>query len=191
MNQPMETPSAVAAEDFSQSWRYKTGIGLIIVGHIGLFSGLLLPVLGLNTGGKAGLVGVLIIGGELLTFLSIAFLGKDGFLAIKKKIFGSFKAGYTAQVGPVRHYVGIALFFVCMLTTYLTVLYAWTAFGAATQDEPMPIIWGFDFAQQGELVIWLFLIGELSLLFSIYILGAEWWERFRDVVVWKEKALDV
>jgi len=177
-------------EGFAQTWRFKLGLGLFLLGNVVVVIVMLLSVFGLVSGDKLALVGALVIGGELITLSSIIFLGKAGFLVLKKKIFGFVKSGYDTQVGPVRHYFGIALFFVCMVTTYLTVLYAWTAFGNATVDQPMPTIWGLEFANQGKMITWLFLIGELSLLTSIYVLGADWWERFREVVIWKKPTQD-
>ncbi len=178
-------PSDVAA-DFTKTGRYKLGLGLFVLGQVALVIGILLPVLKLAPGGHSGLVGVLIVGGELVSLSSIVFLGKEGFKALKSKIFGFFKKGYAAPVGRMRHYIGIALLLTNVLTTYTTMLYAWTAFDRTTAESPMPAVWGFDFAQQGSLVLWLFLAGELSFLIAIYMLGADWWGRFRNLFVWKQ-----
>ena len=175
-----------ASTDFTSTWRYKIGLALIIIGNGAIVVGLLLPVLGLASGGKAGLVGVLIIGGEIVSLSSIVFLGKEGFKTIKSKVFGFFKKGYAAPVGRVRHYIGIAMLLANILTTYLMVFYAWAAFKATTPETPMPVVWGLDFSAQGGLVLWLFLIGELSFLFGIYVMGADWWGRFRDIFVYHE-----
>ena len=56
-----------------------------------------------ETFGRVGLV----IGGEVVSLASIVFLGKEGFLAIKSKVFGAVKGGFVAQVGRTRHAVGI------------------------------------------------------------------------------------
>ncbi len=183
-NAAKEGSSVQPTDGFTRTWRYKAGIGLFIVGNISLVVGILLPVLGLATGGKAGLVGVLIVGGELVALSSIVLLGKAGFLAIKQKLFGFLESGYAAPVGPVRHYAGIAIMLTNLITTYTLVLYAWTVFGAATPDNSVPYVWGLDLAQQSSLVFWLLLCGELCFLVAIYLLGADWWERFRNVVVW-------
>ena len=39
--------------------------------------------------------------------------------------------------------------------------------------------------RRGSLVFWLFLIGEVSFLIGIYVLGAEWWGKFRRIFVWE------
>ena len=169
------------AEGFTRTWRYKVGLFMIIAGNGIILIGLLLSLLGVG----AGIVGAALLGGEVVSLASIAFLGKEGFKAIKSKAFAFVKAGYAARVGPIRHYNGIALLCTNVLTTYITVLYAWAAFGATTPESPTPVIWGLEFAQQEALVFWLFLIGEISFLISIYVLGADWWGRFRRIFVWE------
>jgi len=170
------------AGDFTKSWRYRIGLGLIIIGHGIMALGLLSPVLG----GGASFTGTMILGGELVSLASIAFLGKEGFKAIKSKVFASVKAGYAARVGPTRHYIGIALMCTNVVTTVILMLYAWTGFDTTTPVNPMAVIWGLNFGQQAALVFWLFLIGELTFLIAIYVLGADWWGRFRALFVWKE-----
>ena len=185
MNLSKVNSSDKVAEDFTQTWRYKAGISLFVIGNIGVGIGVLMPMLGLVSGGNAGLVGVLIVGGELVALTSIVFLGKAGFLALKNKMFGVVKAGYAAPVGAVRHYIGIALFLANALALYFIVYYAWASFGAASPEMPMTEIWGLDLAQQWELVLGVFLAGEISFLISLYVLGADWWERFRNIFVWQ------
>ena len=173
------------SDTFTKTWRYKAGIFMFFGGQVGLVIGLLLPVLGLAAGGKAGIAGLLIVGGELTTLSSIVFLGKAGFLAIKKKLFGFLKKDFEAPVGPVRHYCGIAILFVNMFTTYATAIYAWSAFSASTPDAPAaPVVWGLDLQGQESLVMWLFIAGQTCFLVAIYVLGADWWERLRRLVVW-------
>ena len=80
MQTPDEQASATQASDFTQTWRYKIGLGLIIIGHVGI----LLGVLGGFIGFGAATIGALVVGGEIVALASIVFLGKDGFIAIKK-----------------------------------------------------------------------------------------------------------
>ncbi|MGV7227269.1 MAG: hypothetical protein ACQ9IQ_01295 [Nitrospirales bacterium] len=151
-NQSTETPGV----DFTRTWRYKVGLGLIIVGHSILFSGLVLPMLGVS----ASIVGTAVLGGELVSLASIVFLGTAGFKAIKSKGYAFVKSGYATRVGPVRHYMGMALLCTNVVTTYIIAAYAWTAFDITTAERPMHMIWGLDFAQQGSMVFWLFFIGN-------------------------------
>ena len=169
-------------EGFTQTWRYKLGLFLIVAGHLLLLGGLALPFVGVN----AGIVGAVVLGGEVIALSSIVFLGKKGFKAIKAKIFGSVKASYTAPVGRARHSLGIALFLTNVLTTYLIAAYAWDVFTKISSDNPIPRIWGLGLGQQDVLVQVLFFAGEISFLIAIYVLGAEWWGKFRNIFVWSE-----
>ena len=168
-------------QEFTRTWRYKVGLLMIVVGNAGIVVAMLLPIVGVG----AGTVGAIVLTGEVVSLASIAFLGKEGFKAIKSKIFGAVKASYTAPVGKIRHSIGLVLLCANVLTTYTMALYAWAAFERATPEDPMPAVWGLEFAQQGSLVFWLFLIGELSFLIAIYVLGADWWGKFRRIFVWE------
>ena len=64
-------------------------------------------------------------------------------------------------------------------------VYAWESFAAATPEGPAPSVWGLDVEQQGSLVFWLFLTGEISFLIGIYVMGADWWGKFRRIFVWQ------
>ena len=170
------------ATDFTRSWRYKVGLTMIIVGNLGILAALAMPALGAG----AGTVGAMVVGGEIISLASIVFLGKAGFKAIKSKFVGAIKASYTGPVGKTRHYVGVTLLCTNVLTTFVLAFYAWDSFGAATPKGPHPIVWGLDLAQQASMVEWLFLIGEISFLIAIYVLGADWWGRFRRIFVWEK-----
>ena len=174
--------TGTAPEDFTRTWRYKVGLFMIIVGNLGIVVALMLPLLGVG----AGLVGTLVVGGEAVSLGSIVFLGKEGFKAIKAKAFAFVKGPYAAPVGRTRHYIGVALLLANVVTTYTLIIYAWDAFAAAGVGGPAVSVWGLDIAQQGSLVLWLFMIGEVSFLAAIYVLGADWWGRFRDIFVWHE-----
>jgi len=190
MTNPTQTNSAGLDKAFTNSWRYKIGLGLIIIGHLALLIGLLLPLFGLASKGKGGLIGVFIIGGELISVSSIVFLGKEGFKAIKNKFFGFIGSGYTAPVGQSRHYIGIVLLLTNVITTYIVFIFAWLSFKRITPESPFPSVFGTPFEEQGSFVFTLFLIGEISFILSIYILGADWWERFRQIFVWSKPLAD-
>ena len=172
------TPDA----DFTKTWRYKVGLAMIIVGNLGILSALAMPALGAG----AGTVGAMVVGGEIISLASIVFLGKAGFKAIKSKFVGAIKASYTGPVGKTRHYIGVVLLCTNLLTTFTLALYAWDSFAASTPQGPIPTVWGLNLDQQATLVAWLFLVGEISFLIAIYVLGADWWGRFRRIFVWEE-----
>jgi len=171
----------IPSTDFTQTWRYKVGFTMIVVGNLGIILALFLPALGVG----AGTVGAMVVGGEIVSLASIVFLGKEGFKAIKSKFVGAVKASYTGPVSKARHYLGIALLLTNLLVTSILALYAMDSMGAATPDGPHPIVWGLDLEQQKTLLTWVFLIDPLSFIFAIYVLGADWWGRFRRIFVWE------
>lgn len=166
---------------FETSWRYKLGLFLIILGHTIFLLAVILPFSGYAS---IPIAGILFVIGEITTLSSIVVLGLNGFKVIKSKIVRYVKDSYQGEVGKCRHYLGISIFLLNLLTTYLTVIYAWLAFHRPTPQNPMPIIWGLDFDSQGTMVLCLFLIGELSILVALYLLGGAWWERFRRLIIW-------
>ncbi|MDJ0957957.1 MAG: hypothetical protein QNI91_13900 [Arenicellales bacterium] len=181
MTSSADQSGATTVADFTQTWRYKVGLGLIIFGNLGILAAVLMGFVGLG----AATVGALVVGGEIVSLASIVFLGKEGFKAIKSKAVAFVKTSYTAPVGKTRHYIGIALLCTSVLTTYIMMIYAWDAFAAATAEGPTAAVWGLDIAQQGDLVFSLFLTGEIAFLISLYVLGADWWGKFRRIFVWE------
>ena len=172
--------TAELAEGFTRTWRYKVGLTLIVGGHVILLIGALLPFLGMG----AAISGAVILGGEVTALASIVFLGKEGFKAIKAKMVGAVKASYTASVGRTRHFIGIILLCANVLTTYAFAAYAWVVFDRITPESPFPEVLGLSFQQQDDLLLWLFLAGEITFVLAIYVLGADWWGRFRNIFVW-------
>lgn len=180
MSLPDSSTEATTTDDFTRTWRYKIGLTLIIGGNLGIVVGVLLGFFRVG----AATIGALVVGGEIVSLASIVFLGKEGFLAIKSRVVGFVKATYTSPVGQTRHYLGIALLLTNIVTTYVMMIYAWDAFEAASEVATARV-WGLDIEQQGSLVLWLFMIGEMSFLIAIYVLGADWWGKFRRIFVWE------
>ncbi len=181
MTSQIKQSTGALSTGFTHTWRYKVGMFLIIAGHVILLIGLVLPFLGMGV----AISGAVVLAGEVTALASIVFLGKEGFKAIKSKIFGAVKASYTAPVGRTRHYLGVILLCTNILTTYATAAYAWLVFSKTTADNPFPEILGLSFGQQESAVLWLFLAGEITFLLAIYVLGSDWWEKFRRIFVWE------
>ena len=184
MASPDNQSTASLDTGFTKTWRYKIGLSMIIVGHLGMLLALVMPALGIG----AGTAGAMVVGGELLSLASIIFLGKAGFKAIKSKFVGAIKASYTQPVGKGRHYIGIALLWTNMVAAYILMVYGWASFEFLIAGNLQFDFWGLDLAQQKNMAFWIFFIGEISFLAGIYILGADWWDKFRRIFVWEEAA---
>ena len=167
--------------DFTKTWRYKLGFTMIVVGNLGILLGMVMSAFGAG----ASTVGALVVGGEIVSLASIIFLGKSGFKAIKAKFVGAIKADYAKPVGKGRHYIGIALLWTNMVATYILVVYGWASFDFLMAGNLQFEFARLDLAQQKTLAFWIFFIGEISFLVGIYMLGAEWWGKFRRIFVWE------
>ena len=176
--------TASPATDFTKTWRYKLGFTMIVVGNLGILLGMVISAFGAG----AGIVGGLVVGGELLSLGSIIFLGKAGFKAIKSKFVGAVKADYAKPVGKRRHTIGIALLWTNMVAAYIFLVFGWASFDFLIAGNLGFEFLGLSLAQQKILALWIFFIGEISFLVGIYMLGAEWWGKFRRIFVWETPA---
>ncbi len=175
------TPASDELEAFKQTWRYKLGLLFIIGGHVILLASIVLPAVGLLPAAMAA-VGVVV--GEVVALASIVFLGKQGFKAIKAKIFGAVKVEFEKPVGRFRHTIGIILLLLNVFTAFTLAAFAWSAYGGA----PDAAVWGMTFEAQASFYGTLFFVGEISFPIAIVVLGADWWGRFRDLFVWHAPA---
>lgn len=168
-----------------KAFRQKLGIALFAIGNLSVVAGLLLPLVGGADSGSIRLSAVLLGAGEVLSLTSIAFIGREGFIALKERMARVFRASYSGPVSQRRHHVGVALFLFHAASTYFIVLYAYIAITVAGIDTSADsAVFGLGIHEQGRLLLFLFIAGEVSLLLSIYVLGADWWERFRQLFVW-------
>ena len=172
--------STTTTDKFSNSWRYKVGLALIIVGHAALLVGFASPMLGF-TGGFAATFAV---GGEIISLLSIVFLGMEGFKRIKRKILGAIRGGFVSPVGRARHYIGIVLFTLNGVSVWIVLVLVLIIYSRATDEAPTPVVWGLDWKQQLIVTKYLLIGGEVAFVVSIYVLGARGWERLRRFVAW-------
>lgn len=174
-----------SSADATHTFRYKLGIFLFVAGNLAVVGGILAPLVGLASVLGAATIGAVIVGGEAVALTSIVFIGKAGFLALKGKIGASVKEGFTAPVGKTRHMVGITLFLLNVFALYLTVYYAWASLDAVAQEPALTEFWGMTVEEQWTMVLSIFLVGEIGFIVSLYVLGADWWERFRNLFVWQ------
>ncbi len=177
VSEPGATPTADPLEAFKKTWRYKIGLLLIIGGHVILLAAIVLPAVGIISAGMAA-AGVVV--GEVTALASIVFLGMQGFKAIKAKIFGAVKVEFEKPVGRFRHTIGIILLVLNLFTSFALGAFAWAAYGEA----PDAVVWGMSFDAQASFYESVFLVGELAFPIAIVVLGADWWQRFRELFVW-------
>ena len=152
----------------SAGWRFKLGIVIICVM---LGSWLLVPVAAaLDVPGSkvAALTGILFISNKVLLILVIAIMGKSGFQQLKRSVFGyvsSLAPSVDQEVGPVRHWIGIVMFCVPLISSLLE------PYLDSIWPGLRPNLWQLQ------------LLGDLMLIGSFFVLGGNFWDKVRALFV--------
>lgn len=119
---------------------------------------LLFPVVGLPAASSSVLVGFLVAGGpEILCLAAIALLGREGFPK-----FGSKPASRW------RYYSGLIY---CLLNGLPISLYAYA-------PHWMP---------GGMTKYFILVMTDIGFVISVFLMGGEFWEKFRRLFVWEGK----
>ncbi|MBT8441352.1 MAG: hypothetical protein KJO76_03115, partial [Gammaproteobacteria bacterium] len=149
------------------------GLALFIFGLIAPVFVPAIAILGLPAKWTATLSGLLMLGvPELLWVAAVVVLGKDGFEAMKSQAFGVIKRHVLPEtVSRTRYRIGLVMFL-------LPVLFGWLAPYAPAEAIP-----GYE---DQRLVF--SLIGDGLLLFSLFALGGEFWDKLRALFVFGAKA---
>jgi len=154
-------------------WRLRAGIGFFALAWV---SPLFIPLVtasGLSTEWKTAISGLLLIGGpEILSLVSIALLGKAGFNYLKARIFAFFKrTAPSARVSRRRYRTGLVMW--AFLTIFsLLIFYA------------PDLIPGY-----GENRIAMNLVADALFVASFFVLGGDFWDKFRALFIYDAKAL--
>lgn len=148
-------------------WRFKVGIVLFVLSFVPPLLGIpLLTMMELSATMMTTLSGVMLVGAEVIGLVSVAVMGKEGFDYIKSRIFGFFKRyGPPDGVSRSRYTIGLVMF-------TLPIVFGWVAPYAAD------LIPGFD---RNEDVY--YVAGDLIFLFSLIVLGGNFWDKLRSLFV--------
>lgn len=145
---------------------------------------IVVPFLGLSAAQAAAVIGSVLLGVELVWFASIPLLGKQGFLDLKKRAFSFLKL----TEGPItrsRHRFGVTLLVVSLVVEVL--MSAAMTFGYAMAKAPeqavAPVL-GLAFQDQALLYVFVEIATTAGLVVSVFILGADFWERFKRLFEW-------
>jgi hypothetical protein len=153
---------AAAAEAVQVGWRFYVGVAVIVL-SVSFY--LLIPAAsaaGWSTTQIASLTGAVLIGVKVGWITAAAIMGKAGFNHLKRLLFGFFrKFGPAQQVGRSRYVLGLILFMVPVLMT-------WVAPYVTGILRPGSV---FGFLQERSL--------EVLLLIGLFMLGGEFWDKLR------------
>ena len=174
-----ESQTAVAGDTIAPppGWRFRVGVGMVVVGCLSPLGALLVPFTDLSTTMKATLAGLLIAGiPEVFTVVAVVLLGKAGFAHVKNRIMALLRPalGYVApakEVGPTRYYVGLVMWLI-------PAIYSWIVMYAPPDRMP-----GFP-----EYRIQMGLTIDFIFVCSFFVLGGDFWDKLRALFFHKAKA---
>jgi hypothetical protein len=170
MNADPSTP-ADQPPTLKKDGRYYAGMSALALSVVLPLLGLCVPLLGLPVGISAVLIGGMVAGGpEVLILLAAALLGKDTL----HYYLGKFKrtlrdAVIVKPVSKVRYYIGLTIFLVSVVPFYLYGYF----------PEIMP---------PGDTRIYIVAGSDLSFIFSVFLMGGEFWDKLRRLFVWEGTA---
>jgi hypothetical protein len=153
------------------SWRFRIGLFLFVFAWV---CPLFIPMVtqsDLSSETKTLLSGFLLLGlPEIISFISIAVLGRPGFDLLKSKIFDFLKrAAPTAKVSRKRHRFGVFLIL-------LHVLFAYSTYYA---PDRIP---GY-----AEYRVVMNLIADFLFIVTLFVLGGDFWEKLRGLFLYDVK----
>ncbi|WEZ84655.1 transporter suffix domain-containing protein [Rhizobium sp. 32-5/1] len=152
-------------EPVAATWRFKLGIALVCLA-IGMW--LCVPLAawaGVPSTRIAAITGVIFIVNKILLLLVIAVMGKSGFQQLKGKIFGVFKLAPDTSVGSARYKLGLVMFCLPLITSWLE------PYIDAVAPGLRPNIWQLQ------------LLGDVMFLASFFVLGGNFWEKIRSLFI--------
>jgi hypothetical protein len=167
-------PADTVQEESLPKGRLILGIVIVLVGQAAPFFVPLVVKSGLPTEWKTALSGVLAFGFPNLTiFAVVVLLGKSGYAAIKKKIFGWLKRSFAPSdvVGKLRYTIGLIMFCVPVFMAWIGVY--------LTKVAAVEWIYTVEWA----------LISDATIIVSLFVLGGDFWDKIRSLFVRRAKAV--
>ena len=153
-----------------KDWRFYAGLAAMAAAIILPLAAIFVPLLGLSTAHSAVLVGIMVAGGpEVLCILAVVLLGKDTFNYFAHLAKTAVRrAVVETPASRTRYYIGLAIMLVSWLPAYL---YAYLP-GAFPG---------------GDTRIYILAVMDLAFVASVFLMGAEFWEKARRIFVYEGK----
>lgn len=156
----------IAAASPEAGWRIRVGgavFALSIVGPLVLLP--LVTAASLEAATTAAVSGAILGAAELLGLGAVAIMGKPGYAYLKSRLFGLLKTyAPPAVVGRARYRIGLVMF-------VTPVLWGWLAPYA---NHVLPGLGdGLSLA----------IVGDLMWIFSLFVLGGDFWDKLRALFV--------
>ncbi|CAG2157402.1 hypothetical protein LMG31506_06003 [Cupriavidus yeoncheonensis] len=169
----MANPHTLAGSLASGTWRFRAGIGVLVLAYAAWLAVPLAASAGASPTQIATLTGAIVVGNKIMLLVSVAVMGKPGFMRVKGVLLRHLRrAASVDTVGPVRHVVGLAMFCLPLLSAML---------------EPyVDAIWPDFRPKRWEAQ----LLGDAMLIASIFVLGGEFWNKLRALFIRTARVVD-
>jgi hypothetical protein len=130
----------------------------------------LVPLFGLSLAQSAAVVGLLIAGGpEVVGLIGIALLGRNAFQYFTYKLQTALRRVVLPErVSKRRYYFGLTVTLASLLPLY---------------------VYGYfpNWLPSGDTRIYILASAGLCFILSMFIMGGEFWEKFRRIFLWEGK----
>jgi hypothetical protein len=160
----MQAASAIPPE--AARWRFQLGLGVFVLAFAIWLLVLLATAANFSATSIAALTGAVFVGNKILLLLCIAVMGRAGFYQLKRRAL-SYVA-YLAPapiVGPRRHAVGLIMFSLPLLSTFLQPYIDYLAPGLRPKRWELQVL------------------GDLVLIASFFVLGGNFREKVRALFI--------
>jgi hypothetical protein len=153
------------------NWRLKLGVAVFILSILLPVAGIpLVPTFELSTTIAASVTAGLLVSAEVMGIVAIAIMGKPGYLYIKSLVFGFLKRfGPPEKVSRRRYNLGLIMF-------VLPILFGWLSIYLA---DYIPVYESHHLTYA--------IVGDIMLLTSLFVLGGDFWDKFRALFIYSDK----
>jgi len=160
--------------EIKRDWKYYLGITLFVYSFLPYCVAGILLFFHMPIARLLKLLGIFIASAEISFVASAALLGKTVIEAIKSKIYSIFKPRVAMQPMPIskaRHHTGIALLLLSFVPYFVT---------------EIGLLLGYPKTEQGHMnLFFIFLLGDAMFIISLFVLGADFWERLKKLFEWQ------
>ena len=180
------TPASDTKYAAPAGWRYKIGMAMFVLPIISVvLTPIIIPLLGLSAADSAALIGGILVGGELVWFASIPFLGKEGFHRIKTQLFGKLKLT-DKPISKTRHNWGLVLTGGALAFQALVLVWIVGGFFYLGAEHLTEGVAGVTFADEATGIVYLIIASVVAFFAGIWVLGGRFVDRLSAALVWHE-----
>ena len=156
----------------STNERFILGVMLLVIGCILPLGAFLVPLTDWPVTVKTTVGGVLFFGFEIMAIPAVAIMGKENFERIVATLRSRLRMLKPAgEVGRVRHAIGLTLFLLPLVPTYIMAYAPW---------------WLPDSSPER---LYVNLGADAMFLVSLFVLGGDFWDKLRALFVREARAV--